>query len=88
MKIEYDPDKNQRNIKKRGISFDLAHYFEWQDAIVWRDNRQNYGEIRYCALGYIDKRIYHLVLTFRKNIVRVISLRKANQREVNRYAET
>ena len=88
MKIEFDPTKNQRNIQNRQISFELVEGFEWETALAWQDNRKDYGEIRYCALGYIEARIYHLAFTLRNDRVRVISLRKANRREVNRYAET
>ena len=88
MKIEYDPNKNQRNIKRRKLSFDLVEQFEWETALIWEDDRYGYGETRYCALGYVGFRIYHLVFTYRADIVRIISLRKANRREVNRYAET
>lgn len=87
MKIEYDPDKNQSNIKERKLSFDLVEQFEWETSLIWEDDRSDYGETRFCALGYIEIRIYHLVFTYRPEIVRVISLRKANKREVNRYAE-
>jgi len=88
MKLEYDSNKNQRNIEERNVSFESVKYFDWHNAIVWSDNRQDYGETRYCALGYIENRIYHLVFTFRNDVVRIISLRKANKREVNRYAKT
>ncbi len=88
MKIEYDPNKNRRNITKHGISFDLAERFEWDTALIWEDTRYNYGETRFCALGYIEIRMYHLVFTYRDDTVRVISLRKANKREIKHYAKT
>ena len=88
MKIEYDPNKNRRNITKRGISFDLAERFEWDTALIWEDTRYNYGETRFCALGYIEIRMYHLVFTYRDDTVRIISLRKANKREIKHYAKT
>ncbi len=92
MQIEYDPKKNQRNIKNRDLSFDLVKQFEWESAVVWEDDRVDYGEIRYCTLGYIGVRLYHvaftIAFTYRVEKVRVISLRKANKREVENYAET
>lgn len=87
IRIEYDPFKNKRNIKDRNLSFDLINNFEWDTALIWPDDRYEYGETRYCALGYIGLRIHHLVYTDRKDVVRVISLRKATQNEVKRYAE-
>lgn len=88
MKIEFDPDKNQRNIKERQIPFELVEEFEWETALIREDKREDYSETRFCALGYIGIRMYHLVFTLRNDRIRVISLRKANRREVNRYAET
>ncbi|PIE72106.1 MAG: hypothetical protein CSA20_09455 [Deltaproteobacteria bacterium] len=87
VKVEYDPNKNQRNIEQRGLSFEMVKNFEFDTALVWKDDRQDYGEIRYCALGYIGLCLHQLVFTFRNNSIRVISLRKANKREVNRYAQ-
>lgn len=88
MKIEYDPNKNQRNIEDRNLPFDRAAELDWDTALVWIDNRRDYGEVRYCALGYIGSRLHHITFTVREDITRVISLRKANKREVKKYAET
>ncbi len=88
MKIEYDPDKNQCNIERRNLPFDYAAELDWDTALIWTDNRRDYGEIRYCALGYIAHRLHQIAFTVREDTIRVISLRKANKREVKRYAET
>jgi len=53
VKISYDPKKNARNIAERGLSFDVAHAFEWEFAIIWQDKRRDYGEERFIALGRI-----------------------------------
>ncbi|MGH8498237.1 MAG: BrnT family toxin, partial [Methylococcales bacterium] len=52
MKMEFDPDKNRRNIRERGISFALAADFDLASAKIWPDTRRDYGEARYIALGY------------------------------------
>ena len=49
------------------------------------DERFDYGEIRYRALGFIDGRLYALVFVETSEGIRVISFRKANKREVNGY---
>ena len=85
MSISYDPDKNKKNIAERGISFERAVEFEWSSALVVEDNRKDYGEPRFQALGFIGKRLHVLVFTPRAGQVHVISLRKANNREVKRY---
>lgn len=81
MEIELDPEKNARNVRDRGISFDQAQEFDWDSALVWSDTRQDYGEERFIALGLVGERLHSLVFTVRGNAVRVISLRKANRRE-------
>ena len=47
--------------------------------------RSNYGEIRYVTLARIEKRVYVLVYTLRNTVIRLISARKANTKEVKRY---
>ncbi len=90
MQYEWDNEKNRNNQTKHGVDFNLAEQFEWDSAIEFVDNRFDYGENRYCALGYIGHRLYHLVFTYRmkEKVIRIISLRKANKREVLKYAET
>ena len=85
MPISFDPGKNERNIAERGISFELVEDFEWNGALVAEDIRKDYGERRFQALGVIAGRLYALVFTPRAGAVHVISLRKANRREVNRF---
>ena len=88
MKIEYDPEKNQRNIEERSLSFELVADFDFESALIRRDLRREYGEARFNALGYIGDTIFHITFTPRGERIRVISFRRANSREVKRYAET
>ncbi|MDO4430913.1 MAG: BrnT family toxin [Lonepinella koalarum] len=60
MKITYDPNKNQRNIEERSLSFELVGNFDWDTAYIWQDLRFDYGEICLNALGFIDERLYYL----------------------------
>lgn len=85
MKIEFDPEKNARNIQLRGISFEDAARFEWESAVIIPDTRRDYGEPRFRAFGLIGNRLHALVFSLREGVIRVISLRKANRREVLRY---
>jgi uncharacterized DUF497 family protein len=87
MEIEFDPEKNRRNIQERGIDFEQAQAFDWDTALVWPDTRQDYGEDRFIALGQIGERLHSLVFTVRSDAVRVISLRKANRREDRLYEQ-
>lgn len=87
MQIDYDPRKNERNLRERQISFDAASRFKFEQALVYVDDRRDYGEVRYVAIGPIDGRIHVLCFTETDAGIRVISLRKANDREVARYAK-
>jgi len=87
MKIDFDPLKDAANQEKHGISLSFASNLEWDTALVWTDTRQDYGEDRKCALVICGIRLYFVAYVLRGKKRRVISLRKANAREVNRYVE-
>ena len=86
--ISFDPLKSLRNDIKRGLPFYLALDLEWHSALMKEDTRQDYGERRYQVLGLIHGRLHALVFTPRDDKVHVISLRKANQREVQHHENT
>ena len=78
----WDSAKRPQNIAKHGVDFEDIAFFEWEDAIVELDVREDYGEDRYVASGHIvGQRLYICVFTLREDALRIISLRKANQRE-------
>ena len=85
MKIDFDSDKNKANIAKHGVDMAAAAGFDFDTAKTWLDTRQNYGEDRTVALGFIAARLHVLVFTMRGRTVRVISLRKANHKERKAY---
>jgi uncharacterized DUF497 family protein len=85
LKISFDLLKSENNQTIRGLSFNEALKFEWLSAILVQDSRHDYGEARYSAVGYIESRLHVLVFTPREQIVHIISLRKANPREVAAY---
>lgn len=84
---EWDEDKRAANLKKHGADFSAALEFEWDTALTAADARQDYGEPRFVSIGFIGPRLHVLVWTPRGEQFRVISLRKANAREVKRYAD-
>ncbi|MEA1937492.1 MAG: BrnT family toxin [Pseudomonadota bacterium] len=88
MKITCDPDKSRKNEETRGLPFSLAEDFDWGDALVLKDERKDYGEDRYQALGWIGDRLHMLVFMLRRDEIRIISLRRANRREEKLYDET
>ena len=87
MHYEFDPVKDDSNFKKHGLRLSDAENFDWETALVLEDDRQAYAERRYEAKGYVGERLCVMVFCLRANAVRVISLRKANLREVKSYAE-
>jgi uncharacterized DUF497 family protein len=88
MKLEWDETKNAVNIDKHGIDFaDLAELFE-RAMLCRRDDRRDYGEERWIAIGTVEGRAMVVVFTEREpDIIRVMSARKANQRERQRYEQ-
>ncbi|MEQ5843013.1 BrnT family toxin [Paraburkholderia acidicola] len=85
MEIEFDPAKDESNIRKHGISLARAAELDWNECWERCDDRADYGEARYVGLAPLDNRLYVVVYTERGNVMRVISLRKANQREYDDY---
>jgi uncharacterized protein len=91
MFYEWDKAKREDNIQKHRIDFDPTVLdFEWENLwITFVDDRQDYGEERFVAFAPIRGRLFCMCYTTPPTgLVRVISLRKANRREVKKYAET
>lgn len=70
------------------MSFEAARQFGFESALVHIDDRQEYGEVRYVALGWLENRLHVLCFTEEAEGIRVISFRRANDREVKRYARS
>ena len=85
MKITFDPAKDAANVAKHGVSLAEAERAQWGEALVWPDLRCNYGEDRMIALAPIGDRLHCVVFVERDDAMRVISLRRANQREFDFY---
>jgi uncharacterized DUF497 family protein len=87
MKLEWDKAKQRANLVKHGIDFaDLSQVFK-HPLLIRRDNRKDYGEPRWIALGDLDGIVVVLVFTKRGDALRVISARKANKHERKAYQE-
>ncbi len=84
---EWDEAKAAQNLAERGLHFSDASRFDWQSAQVFLDDRQDYSEERFIARGMLDGRLHILVYVLRNDRLRIISLRRANTRECQRYAE-
>lgn len=87
MKLEWDNQKNLANFKKHGLSFEDAKAVFDSETITFLDDRQDYGEERFITLGTLIGRVVVLVHTLRGENIRIISMRKANEREKKIYQE-
>ena len=85
MIIDFDPNKSAQNEADRGLPFTAVQRFDWEGAVFQEDTRFDYPEQRFIGLGKIGQRVHVVCFTPIEGGVRVISLRKANRREVNRY---
>ena len=84
--FEWDDAKAASNETKHSVSFLFAvRAFEDENRLTVMDERSDYGEVRYITLARIEKRVYVLVYTLRNSVIRLISARKANTKEVKRY---
>jgi uncharacterized protein len=80
--IEFDPAKDVVNTAKHGLSLSSAVALEMNLARVSADQRRDYGEDRFVAVGPLAGRLHVLIFALRGEVIRVISLRRANAREV------
>ncbi|MBX9896802.1 MAG: BrnT family toxin [Qipengyuania sp.] len=87
MRVEFDPAKDEINWAKHGVSLQAATMFDWDTALEREDDRFDYGEIRFVAIGQIDGRLHVMVFTEGSddNAVRVIGLRRAEKHETRFY---
>jgi len=89
MKIEFDPDKDASNQEKHGVP--LAYgtkVLADPNRLDVLDVRFDYAEDRFVCYGMVDGRVWVCVFTLRGEVSRIISVRKANDRETKRYDET
>lgn len=87
MLFEWDPEKNCLNVKNHGIDFCNVGIIFNGPKIIFEDIRKNYGETRWILFGMLDDIIVNVVYTVRNDWIRIISARRANQRERNKYEQ-
>jgi uncharacterized DUF497 family protein len=86
MRISYDPAKHHKALAERGLDFDDAEQVFAGNHLTVADDRKDYGEPRYITIGHIASRMVVVVWTPRKDSRRIISMRRANDREQKTYA--
>ena len=85
VEITFDPKKGERNLRERNLSFERAAEFDFASASYFSEVRS--GEHRLVAVGYLKKRLHILCFLPKVGRIRVISFRKANDREVRKYGK-
>jgi uncharacterized protein len=83
--IAFDPAKDTINRSKHGVSLNETARLDWNRILAKLDTRTDYGELRQIGYGPIGRRLYCVVFVDRGDTLRIISLRKANNREIDRY---
>lgn len=84
--FEWDEAKSDACLYERGFDFAYAARAFFDPArLIRTDTRHSYGEDRYRLMGRIDQRLFIVAYTPRHGVIRIISARKANQREVKYY---
>jgi uncharacterized DUF497 family protein len=85
MEIEYDEEKRQLTLANRGLDFARAGEVFDGAEFTWVDDRFDYGEVRFNTFGRIEDRLISVTWTARNGKRRIVSMRKANDREQARY---
>lgn len=80
-RITFDPRKNEENLRKHGMA--LGDFFGFDSELVTiTDRRRDYGEERWQTFGRIDGLGYMIAFTIRGDELRLISFRRAHEKEI------
>ena len=85
MPIEFDAAKRAATLQARGLDMARAGKVFAGATLTVKDDRQDYGEDRFITIGFLDGAMVVLVWTPREGAQRIISMRKANERERTLY---
>jgi uncharacterized DUF497 family protein len=86
LELEWDQAKAKSNLEKHGVSFLTAAAVFKNERLERVDDREDYGEVRWIALGRVDIEVYRVIYTWRaENLVRIVSAQKANRDEEEIY---
>ena len=86
MQIEFGPDKREKTLTERGLDFARADEVFAGVSVTTEDARFDYGDTRFITAGVLDSRMVVVVWTPRGEARRIISMRKANEREITKFA--
>jgi hypothetical protein len=83
--FEWDEEKRQKTLEERGVDFLYAAQIFEGETVMIVDDRRDYGEVRYIAVGSVAGELFAVVYTLRGENIRLISARKARKKEYERY---
>ena len=87
MEFEWDEAKRQANITKHDVDFLEAMELLADAPVMLDDSRKDSGERRCQAVGSVDGKMLVVIFTIREGSFRIISARRANSREMRKYAK-
>ena len=84
MPFEYDPNKSMLNLEKHGIDFDSAQAL-WNDDHRLEVPARTEDEPRFFVIGQIEGKYWSAVITYRSDNIRIISVRRSREEEIELY---
>jgi uncharacterized protein len=85
MEFEWDEAKDAENRRKHGLALADAVLLDWDSGLETEDERIGYGEKRFRLLAMLETRLHVCIYTLRDGRFRIISIRRANDREAREY---
>tara|TARA_B100000073_G_scaffold345143_1_gene353499 strand:- start:2718 stop:2981 length:264 start_codon:yes stop_codon:yes gene_type:complete len=87
MKFEYDPEKSAANLAKHGIDFETAQSL-WLDPDLLEIKAKTLDEPRSMIIGRIEDKHWSAIVTYRDASIRLISVRRSRDKEIDIYEST
>ena len=82
--FEFDDSKSKSNLQKHGIDF-IAAQALWEDSNLLEIPAKTLDEPRFLVIGIINQKHWSAVITYRKESIRLISVRRSRDEEVTLY---
>jgi uncharacterized DUF497 family protein len=86
VELEWDESKRQKTLEMRGLDFADTELIFNGDVLDIEDARKDYGECRIITFGYLRNRMMTITWTQRGDKRRIISMRKAHEKEIEQYS--
>jgi len=84
MSFEYDPEKSAANLRKHGMDFTQAQAL-WNDPDLLEIPAKTEDEPRFLVIGLLEGKHWTGVFTYRSDVIRIISVRRARKEEIDLY---